>query len=63
MAEQIKQACASEGVALLVSEQNVWFVRFCSHYVYAIDTGSIVFFGTWEDYDANPQISEKYLAV
>jgi len=63
MAEQIVRACAQESIALVVAEQNVWFARQCSEYVYVIDTGQVVFDGTWEDYDANPQVAEKYLAI
>lgn len=63
MAEQIAHACAQEGIALVVAEQNVWFARQCSEYVYVMDTGQVVFEGTWEDYDANPQVAEKYLAI
>ncbi len=63
MAEQIGHACAQEGIALVVAEQNVWFARQCSEYVYVMDTGQVVFEGTWEDYDANPQVAEKYLAI
>lgn len=63
MAEQIKKACTQEGVALMVAEQNVWFARSCSEYVYVMDTGQIVFSGTWQEYDASPQIAEKYLAI
>lgn len=63
MAEQIKKACMQEGIALMVAEQNVWFARSCSEYVYVMDTGQVVFSGTWQEYDANPQIAEKYLAI
>lgn len=63
MAEQIVHACAQEGIALVVAEQNVWFARQCSEYVYVMDTGQVVFEGTWEDYDAHPQVAEKYLAI
>lgn len=63
MAEQIVHACAQEGIALVVAEQNVWFARQCSEYVYVMDTGQVVFEGTWADYDAHPQVAEKYLAI
>jgi branched-chain amino acid transport system ATP-binding protein len=46
-----------------VAEQNVWFARQCSDYVYVVDTGGIVFEGAWQDYDTRPEIAEKYLAV
>jgi len=63
MAEQIRHACALEGTALLVAEQNVWFARACSEYVYVMDTGNIVFSGTWEEYDHQPEIAARYLAL
>ncbi|MFZ3120367.1 MAG: ABC transporter ATP-binding protein [Variovorax sp.] len=63
MATQVAHACNVEGTALLVAEQNVWFARQCSDYVYVMDTGSIVFHGTWQAYDAQPEIAERYLAV
>ncbi|VVE89846.1 MULTISPECIES: ABC transporter ATP-binding protein [Pandoraea] len=63
MAEQIRAACAQEGTALLVAEQNVWFARQCSEYVYVMDTGNIVFSGTWDEYDEHPEIAERYLAL
>jgi len=63
MAEQIVRACAQESITLVVAEHNVTFARACSHYVYVMDTGKIVFEGTWHDYDANPQVAETYLAI
>lgn len=63
MAEQIRHACETEGIALIVAEQNVWFARQCTQFVYVIDTGQVVFEGTWDAFDANPRIAEKYLAV
>lgn len=63
MAEQIREACAQQGIALLVAEQNVWFARYCSDYVYVMDTGQVVFGGNWAEYDARPEIAEKYLAI
>lgn len=63
MAQQIVSACQQEGIALVVAEQNVWFARQCSEYVYVMDTGQLVFEGTWADYDAHPEVAEKYLAI
>jgi len=63
MATQVADACRSEGTALLIAEQNVWFARQCSDYVYVMDTGGIVFHGPWAAYDAQPDIAERYLAV
>jgi ABC-type branched-subunit amino acid transport system ATPase component len=63
MAIQVADACRAEGTAMLVAEQNVWFARQCSDYVYVMDTGSIVFHGPWAAYDAQPEIAERYLAI
>lgn len=63
MAEQIKRACEQQHITLIVAEQHVWFARQCSSSVYVLDTGRIVFGGSWEDYDANPAVAEQYLAV
>jgi ABC-type branched-subunit amino acid transport system ATPase component len=53
---------AGEG-AVLLCEQNVWFSRRCTDYVYILDTGSIVFRGSWAEFDANHEINTRYLAV
>ena len=50
-------------MALLLCEQNIWFARRCTQYVYVIDTGRIVFEGDWATFDANPQIQQRYLAL
>ncbi|CAN7707264.1 ABC transporter ATP-binding protein [Aminobacter sp. LjRoot7] len=63
MATDILARCEAEGIALLLCEQNVWFARKCTDHVYVIDTGRIVFGGSWGDFDGNPEIADKYLAV
>jgi len=63
MAEQIRHACEQEGIALVVAEQNVWFARQCTQFVYVIDTGQVVFEGSWDAFDAHPQVAERYLAI
>lgn len=63
MAEQINRARLQQGAALLLAEQNLWFSRQCTDYVYVIDTGKIVFQGDWTSFDAHPEIANRYLAV
>jgi len=63
MAEQINSARQQQGVALLLAEQNLWFSRQCTDYVYVIDTGKIVFQGDWKSFDTHPEIANRYLAV
>jgi len=63
MAEQVNNARRKQGAALLLTEQNLWFSRQCTEFVYVIDTGRIVFEGSWEEFDARPEIANRYLAV
>ncbi|MBV5323951.1 MAG: ATP-binding cassette domain-containing protein, partial [Rhodospirillaceae bacterium] len=63
MAEQVNRARQQQGAALLLAEQNLWFSRRCTDYVFVIDTGRIVFEGDWNHFDAHPEIADRYLAV
>ena len=63
MADQINRARREQGSALLLAEQNLWFSRYCTDYVYMIDTGRIVFEGNWNEIDAHPEIVNRYLAL
>ena len=63
MARDVARTCAQGKVALLLCEQNIWFARRCTEYVYVIDTGRVVFEGSWERFDANPQVQRRYLAL
>lgn len=63
MAGEILAICNESGAALLLCEQNIWFSRACTDYVYIIDTGRVVFHGSWDQFDANPEITQKYLSV
>jgi branched-chain amino acid transport system ATP-binding protein len=56
---QLKQ----EGVTILLAEQNVHFALGVSERVYVIDDGLIRYSGTRAELDANPEITQKYLAV
>ncbi|MBS0429046.1 MAG: ATP-binding cassette domain-containing protein [Proteobacteria bacterium] len=63
MAHDVVRSCTERNVALLLCEQNIWFARRCTQYVYVIDTGRIVFEGDWAIFDANPQVQQRYLAL
>lgn len=63
MAEQVNNARRGQGAALLLTEQNLWFSRQCTEFVYVIDIGRIVFAGSWEEFDRRPEIADRYLAV
>lgn len=63
MAEQVNAARREHGAALLLAEQNLWFSRRCTEFVYVIDTGTIVFAGSWQEFDARPEVANRYLAI
>ncbi len=63
MAEQVNAARREHGAALLLAEQNLWFSRQCTEFVYVIDTGKIVFGASWQEFDSRPEIANRYLAV
>jgi branched-chain amino acid transport system ATP-binding protein len=63
MAGDVVRTCTEKKVALLLCEQNIWFARRCTEHVYVIDAGRIVFDGSWADFDGQPQIQQRYLAL
>ncbi|MBX3539366.1 MAG: ABC transporter ATP-binding protein [Chelatococcus sp.] len=63
MAKSINAICAQHGVALLLSEQNLWFARQCTNSLYVLDTGRIVFSGSWDEFDASPEVRNRHLAL
>ena len=63
MARHIAQIRQTQDLALLIAEQNLSFARASTDRVVLIDTGRIVFDGTWEDFDADPGLKDRYLAV
>lgn len=63
MARELVDACEAHGTALLLSEQNLWFARRCTEAIYVIDTGQIMFHGNWAEFDADPEVAARYLAV
>lgn len=49
--------------ALLLAEQNIWFARKCTERLYLIDSGRVVFEGSWDAFDARADLQQRYLAV
>ncbi len=60
---QINRIRESDGAALLLAEQNLSFARHCTTHVNLIDSGRIVFSGTWGEFDRNGALLERHLAV
>ncbi|CAM3500622.1 ABC transporter ATP-binding protein [Polaromonas hydrogenivorans] len=63
LVQDVKQICQRCESSLLLCEQSVWFSRKCTDYVHLIDSGRLVFSGTWADFDANDDVRMKYLGV
>ncbi|GHF67074.1 hypothetical protein [Seohaeicola zhoushanensis] len=63
LAQDVQRICRDNDCTLILCEQNVWFSRACTDIVYVIDSGHIVFSGSWDDFDANPDVKQKHLGV
>lgn len=62
MAHTVK-ALKSEGLTVLLSEQNLLFARAVADRAYIIEKGTIRYDGTMAALEAEPEVREKYLAV
>ena len=60
LGEQIRRL-QTEGVTILLSEQNVAFAGPLANRVYVIDHGNIRFEGTLRDLEANAEVRRRYL--
>lgn len=63
MAVSINTLCDQLGVGLLLSEQNIGFARHCTSSVHVLESGRLVYHGSWADFDARPDIRDRYLSV
>jgi ABC-type branched-subunit amino acid transport system ATPase component len=63
MADHLARLRARGGLSFLIAEQNLSFARQCTDRVFLIDSGRIVFDGSWDEFDADPTLKERYLAV
>jgi branched-chain amino acid transport system ATP-binding protein len=63
MVRDVQRICDNGGCSLLLCEQSLWFSRKCTDHVHVIDTGRLVFSGTWAEFDADEDIRNRHLAV
>lgn len=63
LAVTVRQILDEERMGMLLCEQNIWFARQLTDRVMVMDTGSAAFFGTWQEFDADPAIKQRHLAV
>ncbi|EAQ04806.1 ABC branched chain amino acid transporter, ATPase subunit [Pseudooceanicola batsensis HTCC2597] len=48
---------------MILTEQNVDFARQTTDRLYVLDVGSVVFSGTWPEFDANTDLIDRYLVL
>lgn len=63
MVHDVEQICAEERCSLILCEQSLWFSRQCTDHVFVIDTGRLVFSGSWAEFDANDTVRQRHLAA
>ena len=63
LADQIRALRESEGMALILAEQNVDFARLCTERVMVLNVGRVVFHGSWAEFDADPAIRATHLSL
>jgi len=56
-------AMKAEGIAVLLSEQNLYFASAVSDRAYVIEKGAIRYEGTTQELESNDEIREAYLSV
>jgi branched-chain amino acid transport system ATP-binding protein len=59
----IVRRIGEEGLCVLLVEQRLDLCLALASYVYVMETGRIVFQGTTEEFQARPEIRDKYLAL
>jgi ABC-type branched-subunit amino acid transport system ATPase component len=63
LAKSVVKSCEEAQTAMLLCEQNLWFARQCTSYLYVMESGRVMFEGDWASFDANPDVKARYLAV
>ena len=61
--EIVKSVNENEGVTFLLAEQNKALARRLANNVVILETGHMVFTGTFDDLDRMPELLERYLSV
>lgn len=59
----VARICDELKITLLLVEQNIWFGRQTTDTVYVLDTGSMVFSGSWAEFDRDESIRNRHLAL
>lgn len=62
---RIKSLREQLALSIVVAEHKQWFSREVTESVgvLASESGSMVFHGSWSDFDAHPEVTERYLSI
>jgi branched-chain amino acid transport system ATP-binding protein len=52
-----------EGLAVLISEQNLYFAKLVSNRAYIVEKGEVKLQGTFDDLEAQPDVRRRHLAL
>ena len=63
LAAAVLKQCRAEGITLILCEQNIRFARQCTDRVHVLNSGTLVFSGSWADFDRDESVKSRYLAV
>ncbi len=51
-----------ESVSILIAEQNLQFIKRLCHRAYVLESGRLVYRGTVEEFERDPELVERYLS-
>jgi ABC-type branched-subunit amino acid transport system ATPase component len=63
LSETLHALCRTFGLSLLLAEQNILFALGFAQSIYVIEEGTIVWSGSTADFEADPSIRRRHLAV
>jgi len=63
LAETLRVLCRTFNLSLLLAEQNILFTLGFAQSVYVIEEGTIVWSGSSTEFEADPSIRRRHLAV
>lgn len=63
LVRDVLQICERSRCSMLLCEQSIWFSRRCTDFVHLIDSGRIVFSGTWQQFDEADDKRNRHLGV
>ena len=63
LSDAVNRVRRTEGMAMIITEQNLDFARETTDRLYLLDVGRVVFAGTWAEFDDRADLVDRYLAL